>query len=333
MNVTIKDVAKAAGVSVATVSRVLNNSATVSEAATEQVNNAIKELGYSPNFLGRNLRKCETNIILAIIPSTEQTFYSEIIRGMQVAASEYGYDILMSTSNSTYSIEMRLLNMVFNRTVDAAILLGSQLDVKTLTELNEKHYIALCCERIEGANVLTITVDDVGGAHEAVSKMIEYGHKRIGMVSTAVNSISSIDREKGYRQALEENGIEFREEYIYRGTYDLFHGELAFDRFMSMEEPPTAVFCVSDLLAVSFVKKALSNGYSIPDDIAICGFDNVPLSSMYTPGITTVEQPCYDLGRTVINELMNNINNNIKSNKQIKLPYKYIERESLKKQN
>lgn len=333
MNVTIKDVAKAAGVSVATVSRVLNNSATVSEAATEQVNNAIKELGYSPNFLGRNLRKCETNIILAIIPSTEQTFYSEIIRGMQVAASEYGYDILMSTSNSTYSIEMRLLNMVFNRTVDAAILLGSQLDVKTLAELNEKCYIALCCERIEGANVLTITVDDVGGAHEAVSKMIEYGHKRIGMVSTKVNSISSIDREKGYSQALAENGIEYKDEYIYRGTYDLFHGELAFDYFMNMKEPPTAIFCVSDLLAVSFVKKALSNGLKVPEDISVCGFDNVPISSMYTPGITTVEQPCYELGRTVINELMYNINNSVKSNKQIKLPYKLIERESLKNMN
>lgn len=333
MNVTIKDVAKAAGVSVATVSRVLNNSATVSEAATEQVNNAIKELGYSPNFLGRNLRKCETNIILAIIPSTEQTFYSEIIRGMQAAASEYGYDILMSTSNSTYSIEMRLLNMVFNRTVDAAILLGSQLDAKTLTELNEKHYIALCCERIEGSNVLTVTVDDVGGAHEAVSKMIEYGHKKIGMLSTAVNSPSSNDREKGYRQALEENGIEYREEYIYKGTYDLLHGELAFDYFMGMEEPPTAIFCVSDLLAISFVKKALSKGYNIPDDIAVCGFDNISLSSMYTPGITTIEQPCYEIGRTVINELMYNINNNVKSNKQIKLPYNFIERESLKKRD
>lgn len=329
MNVTIKDVAKAAGVSVATVSRVLNSSATVSETATEQVNNAIKELGYSPNFLGRNLRKCETNIILAIIPSTEQTFYSEIIRGMQVAASDYGYDILMSTSNSTYSIEMRLLNMVFNRTVDAAILLGTQLDVKTLTELNDKHYIALCCERIEGANVLTVTVDDVGGSYKAVSRMIEYGHKRIGMVSTKVNSLSSIDREKGYRQALEEHGIEYDERYIYRGTYDLFHGELAFDHFMSMEEPPTAVFCVSDLLAVSFVKKALSKGLKIPEDISVCGFDNVPLSSMYSPGITTVEQPCYELGRTVINELMHNIINNVKSNKQIKLPYNFIERESL----
>ena len=330
MNVTIKDVAKAAGVSVATVSRVLNNSATVSAAATEQVNNAINELGYSPNFLGRNLRKCETNVILAIIPSTEQTFYSDIIRGMQTAASDYGYDILLSTSNSTYSIEMRLLNMVFNRTVDAAILLGTQLDVKTLTELNQKHYIALCCERVEGADVLTVTVDDEGGAFTAVSNIIKNGHKKIGIVSTNVNALSSADRESGYRRALEENGIEFDERYIYRGTYDFQHGAMAFDYFKSLSEPPTAIFCISDILAVSVVKQALSEGYKIGEDISVCGFDNILLSGMYTPGITTIEQPCYDIGRAVVEELIKNIQNEQKSNKQIKLPYKLVERESVK---
>lgn len=330
MNVTIKDVAKAAGVSVATVSRVLNNSATVSESATEQVNNAIKELGYSPNFLGRNLRKCETNVILAIIPSTEQTFYSDIIRGMQTAASECGYDILLSTSNSTYSIEMRLLNMVFNRTVDAAILLGTQLDVKTLNELNQKHYIALCCERVEGADVLTVTVDDEGGAYAAVSNMIKNGHKKIGMVSTNVNALSSSDREAGYRRALEENDIEYNEAYVYRGTYDFVHGAKAFEYFKTLPEPPSAIFCISDILAVSVVKQALSEGYKIGEDISICGFDNILLSSMYTPGITTVEQPCYEIGRTVVEELISNINNNTKSNKSIRLPYKFIERDSVK---
>ena len=330
MNVTIKDVAKAAGVSVATVSRVLNNSATVSAAATEQVNNAINELGYSPNFLGRNLRKCETNVILAIIPSTEQTFYSDIIRGMQTAASDYGYDILLSTSNSTYNIEMRLLNMVFNRTVDAAILLGTQLDVKTLTELNQKHYIALCCERVEGADVLTVTVDDEGGAFTAVSNIIKNGHKKIGIVSTNVNALSSADRESGYRRALEENGIEFDERYIYRGTYDFQHGAMAFDYFKSLSEPPTAIFCISDILAVSVVKQALSEGYKIGEDISVCGFDNILLSGMYTPGITTIEQPCYDIGRAVVEELIKNIQNEQKSNKQIKLPYKLVERESVK---
>ncbi len=330
MNVTIKDVAKAAGVSVATVSRVLNNSAAVSPAAAENVNNAIKELGYSPNFLGRNLRKCETNVILAIIPSTDQTFYSDIIRGMQTAASELGYDILLSTSNSTSSIELRLLNMVFNRTVDAAILLGTRLDVKTLAELNKKHFIALCCERIEGADILTVTVDDEGGAYDAVDRMLKMGHKKIGMVSTKGESMSSYDREQGYKRALKENGVNFREEYIYRGTYDFIHGVKAFDYFMNLPDPPSAIFCISDILAASVVKRALSMGFKVGGDVSVCGFDNIMLSEMYTPGITTVEQPCYEIGRTVVQELIENITNGTKSNKKIKLPYRFIERESLK---
>lgn len=329
MTVTIKDVAKAAGVSVATVSRVLNNSATVSAAATEQVNNAIKELGYSPNFLGRNLRKCETNVILAIIPSTEHTFYSDIINGMQTAASEKGYDILLSTSNSMYNIEMRMLNMLFNRTVDAAILLGTQLDKDKLNELNSKHYIALCCERVEGADVLTVTVDDEGGAHAAVNKIIEYGHQKIAMLSTNGTALSAADREKGYLRALAENNIPYREEYIYRGTYDYDNGEKALDYFMSLPDPPTAIFCMSDLLAAGVVKRALNRGFKVGEDISVCGFDNIQLSSIYTPGITTVEQPCYEIGRTVVKELIHNITHSKKHSRHIKLNYKLIERESV----
>ena len=198
MNVTIKDVAKAAGVSVATVSRVLNKSATVSEAAAEQVNNAIKELGYNPNFLGRNLRKCETNVILAILPSTEHSFYNEIIKGMQSAASENGYDILLCTSNSMHSTESRMLGMLYNRTVDAAVMLGTQLSAEELNELNEKHYIAICCERVEGANVLTVTVDDESGAYTAVKNLISLGHRKIAIISTEGMALSSKDREHGY---------------------------------------------------------------------------------------------------------------------------------------
>lgn len=330
MSATIKDVAKAAGVSVATVSRVLNNSATVSAAATEQVNNAIKALGYSPNFLGRNLRRCETNVILAIIPSTEQTFYSEIIRGMQNSASDHGYDILLSTSNSTYSLELRLLNMLFNRTADAAILLGTQLDSDTLMELNDKYYIALCCERAEGADVLTVSVDDEGGAYAAVNYLVKCGHKKIGMISTSITSASSFDRESGYRRALIDNGIPFRKDYIYKGTYDFIDGANGLEYLKGLPDPPSAIFCVSDILAAGAVKKALSDGLKIGDDISVCGFDNISLSSMYTPEITTVEQPCYEIGRTVVDELIKNINNNEKTNKKIKLPYKLIERETVK---
>lgn len=307
MNATIKDVAKAAGVSVATVSRVLNNSASVSPAATEQVNDAIKLLGYSPNFLGRNLRKCETNIILGIIPSAEQTFYSEVIRGMQAEAAAQGYDILISTSNSNIATELRLLNMVYNRTVDAAVLLGTHIDGDTLNGIASKYNIALCCERVEDAHVLTVTVDDVKGAYDAVSALIDRGHTKIAMISVNCETPSAADRELGMRMAMADKGIPVKEEYFYRNTYDYVDGSAGLRYFMQLDEPPTAVFAISDLLAVGAVKQAISYGMKVGTDISIVGYDNTLLSDMFIPGIATVAQPCYQMGRTVVGVLIKNI--------------------------
>ena len=221
--------------------------------------------------------------------------------------------------------------MIFNRTADAAILLGTQLDAKTLMELNDKYYIALCCERVEGADVLTVSVDDEGGAYAAVEYLIRCGHKKIGMISTSVASTSSLDREKGYKRAVLDNGIPLREEYIYKGTYDFSHGAKGFEYFRGLTDPPDAFFCVSDILAAGVVKKAFADGFEVGKDISVCGFDNISLSSMYTPELTTIEQPCYEIGRTVVDELISNINNEEKTNKKIKLPYKLIERETVKK--
>ena len=135
MSVTIKDVAKAANVSVATVSRVLNKKSNVSEEAIEAVNNAVKNLGYSPNFLGRDLRKSETRRILAIIASTEQSFYSEVLRGMEETASAKGYDVLIATTRDDPKHELHLLGMLFSRSVDGAVLLGPKLDAETISNL------------------------------------------------------------------------------------------------------------------------------------------------------------------------------------------------------
>lgn len=334
MSVTIKDVAKAAGVSVATVSRVLNNSAAVSEETAAAVNNVIKEMGYSPNFLGRNLRKCETHNILVILPSTEHTVYSDIIKGMQDAAHPE-YDIFISTSNSYLDTEMRLLNMLFNRTVDAAVLLGTQLDAAALNELNEKYNIALCCERVEGANVLTVTIDNETAAYDAVSEFIKKGKRKIGLVTTgaakgAKIALSSTDREKGYRRALEENGIKVREDYIYRCTYEYTDGFGALTYFMSLPEPPEAVFCISDLLAVGMIKQASKDKISVGDELQICGFDNISLSEMYIPGITTVSQPGYEMGKTVIKRLLSNMNGESVCTENIILPHELIIRGSAK---
>ncbi len=328
MSATIKDVARTAGVSVATVSRVLNNNSNVSKGTALLVNNTIKELGYSPNFLGRNLRKCETNVILAIIPSAEHTFYSEILRGMQVKAAELGYDILISTSNSNEETEKHLLNMLYNRTVDAVILLGTRLSADMLNDLNNKYCVTLCCERIENTNLVTVNVDDCAAAYDAVSCLIKKGHRNIGMISTQGKALSSKDREKGYRDALDHYGIEFREDYIYRGSYDYRDGGYAIEQFMKLETKPTAVFAVSDMLAAGAINKASKLGLNVGSEFSIIGFDNLFLCEIVRPSISTIEQSCYLIGSVAVEKTIANLATPHKYSGRFIIDHKLILRQS-----
>ena len=327
MSVTIKDVAKAAGVSVATVSRVLNRSPAVSEKTSERVNEAISELGYSPNFLGRNLRKRETNKILAVIPSPEHSFYSEILRGLQESAFP-DYDVIVCSSYSNFDTEYRILGMLFNRTADAAVLLGTQMSADILEDLDNRYSVALCCERIEGAGLLTVTIDDERGAYDAVTALIAKGHRRIGMINADNKAFSSIDRERGYRTALENGGIAFDERLIFRGSYDFEDGTKGFDILTALDEPATAIFCISDILAAGVVHRASEKGLQAGRDIDVIGFDNTITSRIYLPGITTVAQPCYDIGCRTMKLLLENMSGEQKHRGHVILPHSLISRQS-----
>ena len=328
MSVTIKDVAKAAGVSVATVSRVLNKKANISDAAIEAVNTAVDELGYSPNFLGRDLRKCETRRILAIIASTEHSFYSEVIRGMQETAFKSGYDVLIGTTDDEPDHEMRLLNMLFSRSVDAAVLLGPKLDVQTINKLGKNYNLALCIERLDDCELLTVTIDNIAAAYDAVKCLINKGSRKVAMISTSIRSQSSIDREIGYKRALEESGIPFRDEYLYQGTYDSISGEEAVGNFLSLPDPPTAIFAVSDHLAMGAIRRSISRGKKVGKDIQIMGFDDITYSQMFIPSISTVRQPLYLQGVTVIKELLENLTNPVKKDDLIMLSHELVLRSS-----
>ena len=327
LEATIKDVAKHAGVSVATISRVLNNSSVVAPETAEKVNKAIKELNYKPNFLGRNLRKRETNVILALVPSTEQTYYSEILHGMQIEALNHGYDVFMSMTNSYAPHEERLLGMLRNRTVDAAILMGTVLDDKTLNELADQYCIALCCEPRQGSDILTVMIDNEKAAYDAVKYLASIGHKKIGMVSTTVRAPSSVEREEGYMRALKDCGLEFDERYLFRDTYDYTSGMKAAEYFNRMENKPTAVFAVSDLLAAGFIKKATEFGINIGREFSVIGFDNISMTEMYNPSISTVEQPCFEIGKMVAKLVIENISGKNNSGR-IFLDHKLVFRQS-----
>ena len=328
MSVTIKDVAKAANVSVATVSRVLNKKSNVSDDAIEAVNAAVEKLGYSPNFLGRDLRKSETRRILAIIASTEQSFYSEVLRGMEEAASTKGYDVLIATTRDDPNHEMHLLNMLFSRSVDGAVLLGPKLDAETISDLAENHNIAMCLERLDNCKVLTVTIDNVKAGKDAVSYLINKGRKRIGLITTELRSQSSIDREEGYRLALKENGIDYDESLVYYGDYSSESGTAGCEYLMGLDNPPDAIFSISDMIAIGAMNYALANNIKIGEDVLFFGFDNIQYSHIFVPHLSTVEQPCFMQGRLVVEKLIENMKAETRDKSLYMLPHSLVLRET-----
>ncbi len=329
MSVTIKDVAREAGVSVATVSRVLNGSSNVSESSAKLVRETIERLGYSPNFLGRNLRKRATNVILVTMPTSDHSLYMKIVAGMQLYANKVGYDIISTTTSQNTQIEDRQMNMLFNRTVDGAVLLGTTYDADKLNSLAENYDIALCCEGVEGANVLTVTVNDELAAYDAVCTLIKKGHRKIGLIEAEKTAVSSIQRKAGYLKALEDHNIPVNLDYIYSASYDdPIQGEAAMEYFASLEDKPTAIFAVSDILAMKAIKKASELGLKVGSDISIMGFDNITMCEMMYPTVSTVEQPCVRMGELVIQKLIDNFSSSNKDNKYYYVEHKIILRES-----
>ncbi len=328
MNITIKDVAKAANVSVATVSRVLNKKTNVSDEAVQAVNKAVEELGYSPNFLGRDLRKSETKRILAIIASTEQSFYSEVLRGMQDAAYLQGYDVLIATTRDDPEHEMHLLGMLFSKAVDGAVLLAPKLDSHTISELAKKYQLAMCLERLEDCEILCVTIDNERAGYDATNYLLGKGRRRIGLLTTEIRSQSSVDRENGYKRALKDAGIPLDESLIYYGDYDVESGTKGCEALMKLANKPDAIFSISDTISIGAMTYALSHGIAVGKDVLFFGFDNIAYSHMFIPHLSTVEQPCYLQGKAVIEKLINNIKSDVKDTNTYKLPHRLILRES-----
>ncbi|MBQ8411671.1 MAG: LacI family DNA-binding transcriptional regulator [Ruminiclostridium sp.] len=328
MSVTIKDVAKAANVSVATVSRVLNKKSNVSDEAIEAVNAAVERLGYSPNFLGRDLRKSETRRILAIVASTEQSFYSEVLRGMEETASAKGYDVLIATTRDDPKHEMHLLGMLFSRSVDGAVLLGPKLDAATISNLAENHNIAMCLERLDDCKVLTVTIDNVKAGKDAVTYLISKGRKRIGLITTEQRSQSSVDREIGYKQALEACGIPYDESLVYYGDYDADSGTRGCEYLMNLDTPPDAIFSISDMIAIGAMNYALANNIKIGKDVLFFGFDDIQYSKIFVPHLSTVQQPCFMQGRLVVEKLIENMKAEMPDKSLYMLPHSLVLRET-----
>lgn len=307
----IQQVAQKAGVSVATVSRVLNNAASVRPGTRLKVENAIKEMNYEPSLLGRNLRNSESRLLLVLIPSISNPFYTEIIKGIENVANANSYNILLCETDSDPDREDVYFNMVKNKLADGIISMDPAINMHKLKELATEQSIILCSEYEEGGSIPYVTIDNQKAAYEAVKHLIELGHKNIALINSDERFLYSRQRRKGYDSALSDFKLPGRSEWIINTDQpDFENGVQAMLTFLQLKKKPTAVFAVSDTLAIGALKAIQASGLRVPDDMAIVGFDKISFSDMTNPTLTTIAQPMYKMGSTAAAMLIDSIRGN-----------------------
>lgn len=324
----IQDVAKEAKVSVATVSRVLNNSRSVTESTRASVSAAIKKLNYRPNLLGRDLRRTETRRALILLPNIGNPFYARIVKGIEDVAHRNGYNVMLCNTDSLPERERNYLELLKNRLADGVIFMAPVIGREELADIGSSFPVVQCCEYIPDTGVSQVSIDNYSAAYKLTKHLISSGHNKLGMISSKGSLVSIGQRESGYKKALEDSGIKFDEELIKYGDYSFKSGIRAANQFMSMKDRPTAIFAISDIMAIGALKAARDNNLKIPEEIAIAGFDNINFASMYSPALTTISQPKYDIGCISMELLLKQMRGEIKKPEEILLEYELIIRES-----
>jgi len=329
--VKIEDVARAAGVSVATVSRVLNEQGHVLPETQEKVRKAAEELRYQPNLSARNLRKNESRIILILAPNFSNPYYSNVLAGICDVSRNLGYSTLIYNTYDSNALDQTLVTHLFQKNrADGMITLAVNRDDRWLTQVAGKYPLVQCSEYVEDEPIQHISVDNRSAAKESVSLLIAQGHRRIGIVTSANRYLSSANRLRGYLDALEEVGIAKDESLIAYASadYSFASGKQAARELISLPEPPSAIFCVSDILALGVIAAAGKMGLQVPWDLSVTGFDDVDYTTMFHPYLTTVSVPCYELGRRSMQLLYDQIAQKPGLEREVYLPHKVIVRET-----
>ncbi|NYE08464.1 alanine racemase [Bacillus niacini] len=304
----IQQVAKQAGVSVATVSRVLNGQNTVSAKTKMRVEEAIKKLNYEPSLLGRNLRTSESRLLLILIPTISNPFYLEIIKGIEQVAISQNYNILLCETDSNPQKENIYFDLVRKKMADGIITMDPAVNVETLKKLAENYAVIQCSEYEECTGIPYVTIDNEEASYRAVKHLIQIGHHKIALMNADEKYLFARLRKMGYKRALEENGITLKNEYIISTSNLGFeNGQYAMKKILNLQDRPTAVFAVSDLLAIGALKEINIAGLHVPNDIAVVGFDKIDFSNMTNPTLTTIAQPMRKMGNVAARMLIEKI--------------------------
>lgn len=310
--VTIKDVARLSGVSMKTVSRVVNNIAEVSPQTRQKVKQAILELGYQQNTMARNLANGRTNAVGVIVPHSADyifthSFFTEVLRGIAEVLSANNVNLLLHLAHG----KTPYVNLYYQRQVDGLILMSIQLDDPNLEglTLSGVPYIGTC--RIAENDHLSrwVDADFVGGVEQAMEHLISFGHRRIALLSGPKSLMSVRLREQGYRNALKENNIPQVDEYILEGDFTSESGYALTLQAMNFAHPPSALVCGDDMMAFGAMQALKEREYRVPEDVSVIGFDDISLARFSSPPLTTIRQDTYQKGRIAAETLLSLILN------------------------
>ena len=305
---TIRDVAQLAGVSTATVSHVLNNTRAVSEITRERVVAAMEELGYQPNAVARSLRVNETLTIGLILPDVELPFFAWVAKCIEKVASDLGYNIILCNSGWSLNRELQYLENLQTRRVDGLICISVGLTNEHVAPLLKRHMPVVWFEeaRIEGISD-AVLIDNVKGAYEATMHLIMQGHRRIGCILGYGQATVTSDRLSGYQQALREAGLPFDHALLCTGDYEAPSGLRGARQLLDLAEPPSAIFAFNDMMALGALQVAHELHLRVPDQLALIGFDGIPLTEFMSPSLSTVRQPIPEMSRIAIDLLLDRI--------------------------
>lgn len=332
---TMHDVARLAGVSQATVSRVLNDNETtvqISEDTRQRVRAAVETLNYRPNVVARSLRTQRTQTVAVLIADLTNGFYHSIARAIQDVARRYDYEVLISNSDHLYENEKHFCEIVLGRAVDGVIMVPIRISAEELDYYVSKTHIPFVVlgQHIDHPNIDNVFLDDGKAIYEATHWLItECGHTNIGFVGVPDIYPPGPRRLAGFMQAMNESGLTPDERFILMSDFTLEGGNRTARALIEIGEMPTALVVVNDLMAIGVILTLQEAGYNIPNDVAVVGFDDIPEATIVRPKLTTIAQNPVTIGQTLAKALFERIEDpTIVLKREFETPYKLIPRES-----
>jgi LacI family repressor for deo operon, udp, cdd, tsx, nupC, and nupG len=333
--VSIKDVARIAGVSIATVSRCINDPERVREPTRARVQAAVTRTGYSPNTLAQSFRRGKTHVIMVVLPSVGDPFFTGVMSGIRSVATGNGYSLLISETQFNTMTADEIGAMVVSRQADGIVLLAAMSPFGTdllSSKSNRRLPVVVGCEivSLEMAGFPSVHIDNTAAAREATDYLLSLGHRRIAFIHGQAQSLLTVDRENGYRASMQAAGIPIEPGWVVEGDLAIGSAIEATRSLLRHQQRPTAIFCANDEMAMGCIHEIKSAGLRVPDDLSVMGFDNTRYAEILDPPLTTVHQPAEEIGERVMYRLLREIGEGRSRNAEPEIvPHKLVIRQSV----